>query len=370
MPLDTLETLVTNQAQQQAKHNEDGSLQSSWGHLGESAPVNFTLSAASVHLTPDPSESTANGDYVLPRSRAAWGRQRSFETTYTEMDNPPEHDDDFGPDTVNHPSWRSASQNAPTPFPREAQRTVFFGNLSDKTTHKDLARIIRGGRLLDIYVRHDRSATVSFLEGAQEFVNYAKRNDFYIHSKRVGLRSKGMDLGMQDGTDCLQVEIRWNDRQFHLPGHVANKIAMGATRNVVVRGGAERLSEQIVRDDLDHIHNLVVIDVAFRDGDVYISTNSVHNALFARTCMMSRSLYKGLKIEWFPDECASPLPRTPASSLRVPRAVSKPQKKPSLQTLANRFALLNTDGTEDGSGDEQEFSVQRSDWTAPSAIAV
>lgn len=173
---------------------------------------------------------------------------------------------------------------------------------------------------------------------------------------------------MQDGIDCMQVEVRWNDRQFHLPGHVANKIAMGATRNIVVRGGAERLSEQIIRDDLDHIHNLVVIDVAFREGDAFISTNSVHNALFARTCMMSRGLYKGLKIEWFPDECAALLPRTPASSLRVPRPVSKPQKKPSLQTLANRFALLDTDGTDDGSGDEQELSIHRSDWTAPPAI--
>lgn len=193
MPLDTLETLVTNQAQQQLKDNQDESLQSSWDHLGKSAPVNFTLSAASDHLTPDPSESTANGDCVLPRSRAAWGRQRSFEARDTEMDTPPEHEDDFVPDTVNLPPWRSASQNAPTPFPREAQRTVFFGNLSDKTTHKDLARIIRGGRLLDIYVRHDRSATVSFLEGAQEFVNYAKRNDFYIHSKRVSREYRAME---------------------------------------------------------------------------------------------------------------------------------------------------------------------------------
>jgi hypothetical protein len=68
------------------------------------------------------------------------------------------------------------------------QRTLVFGNLSEKVTHKDLTNIIRGGRLLDIYIRHDRSGTcafVSFAEGATEFFAYAKRNDFYLHAKRV-----------------------------------------------------------------------------------------------------------------------------------------------------------------------------------------
>ena len=73
-------------------------------------------------------------------------------------------------------------------YGRNEQRTVLIKNLSDRATHKDLVDVIRGGALLDIYLRtHDRIASVSFLEGAaaQDFVNYAKRNDIYIHGKRV-----------------------------------------------------------------------------------------------------------------------------------------------------------------------------------------
>jgi hypothetical protein len=85
-----------------------------------------------------------------------------------------------------------------------------------------------------------------------------------------------------------QVEIKWNDRQFLLPGHVANKIGMGASRNLVLLGYDDRHTEEIIREDLDHIHNLVVVKVEFIGGNCYISLNSVHNAIYARQCMLSR----------------------------------------------------------------------------------
>lgn len=72
------------------------------------------------------------------------------------------------------------------------QRTVLIANLSEQTTHKDLADIIRGGRLLDIFLRNDRTATVSFVEGAAEFLLYAKRNDIYMHTKRVSIMLPGL----------------------------------------------------------------------------------------------------------------------------------------------------------------------------------
>lgn len=81
-----------------------------------------------------------------------------------------------------------------TPYPekqhyaRSEQRSILIRNLSDRTTHKDIVDIVRGGALLDIYLRvADKSASVSFVEGsaAQAFMNYAKRNDIYIHGKRV-----------------------------------------------------------------------------------------------------------------------------------------------------------------------------------------
>ena len=63
---------------------------------------------------------------------------------------------------------------------------------------------------------------------------------------------------------------------------------MGATRNLVVHGYDNRHTEDVVRDDLEHIHNLVVVKVEFIGGNCYIGLNSVHNAIYARQCMLSR----------------------------------------------------------------------------------
>ncbi|OCK83349.1 hypothetical protein K432DRAFT_379589 [Lepidopterella palustris CBS 459.81] len=303
---DTLDTLICGENEY---CNGDTNADESWEEAF-SRPNHVPVSMSMPHsngLSPDASDSTAVGDGFLPKPRSyGLSRVHSFGPPGSSADTPPEQDDHLGFDTAE-------VQPSRTPFPKNDQRTLIFSNLSDRITHKDLVEIIRGGRLLDIYMRNDRSATVSFVEGAREFLAYAKRNDFYLHSKRI--------------------EIRWNDRQFHLPNHVANKISIGATRNLVIRGGAEKLTEECIRDDMDHIHNLVVIDVKFKDDDIYISTNSIHNALFARTCMMSRSAYKGLRIEWYPDECAAPIPA------RVPIPVSKP-KATIPAPITNRFELL------------------------------
>ena len=130
-----------------------------------------------------------------------------------------------------------------------------------------------------------------------------------------------------------------------MPNYVANKIGIGATRNLVIRGVHGNITAQRLRDDLDHIHNLIVINVTFQNHDVYLSLNSIHNALFARTCMMSRAAYKGMKIEWVSDECALPLPKGQASPSRR-EGLQPTMKKPD--PLANRFHMLNMDGTEDG----------------------
>lgn len=63
---------------------------------------------------------------------------------------------------------------------------------------------------------------------------------------------------------------------------------MGATRNLVLHGYDGRHTEETIRDDLDHIHNLVVVKVEYHGGNCYISLNSVHNAIYARQCMQSR----------------------------------------------------------------------------------
>jgi hypothetical protein len=62
--------------------------------------------------------------------------------------------------------------------------------------------------------------------------------------------------------------------------------------------------------------------------------------------MMSRTSYKGLRIEYFPDECAGPLPPVMAHVFK-PSAVSK--TKP----ITNTYAVLDT-GSETESDSENE----------------
>ena len=148
----------------------------------------------------------------------------------------------------------------------------------------------------------------------------------------------------------IQIEFVWNDRQFVLPGHVANKIGIGATRNLVIRAVHPNITEQRLREDLDHIHNLIIINLFFQNGDAYLSLNSIHNALFARTCMMSRAMYKGMRIEWYPDECAQPVLKTPY----LPRKENMQRSTKKSNAITNRFQMLNMDGTEDGTDDASD----------------
>ena len=73
-------------------------------------------------------------------------------------------------------------------FDKCAKRTVLLSNLPEGATHANVVDAVRGGMLLDIYLRtHDRAASVSFLEEAhaQEFYRHVKRHDLYVRGKRV-----------------------------------------------------------------------------------------------------------------------------------------------------------------------------------------
>lgn len=75
-------------------------------------------------------------------------------------------------------------------YARAEQRTLVAKNLSDRATHKDIVDVVRGGTVLDIFIRaNERSASISFVEGkdAQDFMSYVKRNDIYVLGKRVCL---------------------------------------------------------------------------------------------------------------------------------------------------------------------------------------
>lgn len=134
-----------------------------------------------------------------------------------------------------------------------------------------------------------------------------------------------------------------------------------------MRGVAGRVTEEQIREHLDHIHNLVVVDVYFHNGDAHISTNSIHNALFARTCMMSRTVYKGTRIDWGSDECATALPQsTTRSRPPVMRIPSVPF------SMTNTYALLDTGSEIDSDGLNESFVssgilLDRNDWASAAA---
>jgi hypothetical protein len=84
------------------------------------------------------------------------------------------------------------------------------------------------------------------------------------------------------------VGVRWADRQHQLLRHVANQVANGATRNMIVRRCSADITEDEIREDLDHIYNMRVINVDFLGASAHIQTNSIQNAIHARSCMLSR----------------------------------------------------------------------------------
>ncbi|QDS75345.1 hypothetical protein FKW77_002095 [Venturia effusa] len=338
---ETLDLLISG-AESEENDEEPGFHTNQGNQYGHRPPVAVTLTrSAAAALTPDLSDRIGNQGY--PSHARNYDRSYSFGAadsgvTFAAKDEEP------------------TGSGLRSGLPHNDQRTILFTNLSDKTTHKDITDLVRGGRLLDVYLRNDRCATVSFVEGAADFMAYAKRNDLYLNTKRV--------------------EVRWNDRQFRLPGHVANKIAAGATRNIVIRNGASKnLTERGIREDMEHIHNLVVISVKFIRQDVYISTNSVHNSLFARTCMMSRALYKGLKIEWYPDECSSPIPKIAGSlpAPPIPQRNSRASSGSLLQTTSqskasgsNLYSLLDMDGSEEDDDESDADNTTTSQAAYPS----
>ena len=135
----------------------------------------------------------------------------------------------FIPDFEKDDPFLLAPQPERKRFAKMEQRTILVKNLSDRATHKDVVDFVRGGLVLDIYLpSHERSASISFVEGsaAQEFMIYVKRNDIYVHGKRVWSHSTFQKRGdfLIDG---VQLELLWSERQYNLPGYVANKIGIG-----------------------------------------------------------------------------------------------------------------------------------------------
>jgi len=176
-------------------------------------------------------------------------------------------------------------------FPKDAQRTLMLMGLSQNTSLAEVTAAVRGGPLLNVHTRQfDRCALVSFIyqEHAADFFNYVKRFGLLLNNKWVNTDSSYRALRGSHNSSGFKVTVRWADKQAYLNGHTAFQIRSGATRNMVIRRCNSRHTEASIREDLEHIHNLVAINVEFLGGSCYIRTNSVQHAIVARTCMMSR----------------------------------------------------------------------------------
>jgi hypothetical protein len=82
-------------------------------------------------------------------------------------------------------------------YERQCARTLQLSNLAEGTTHADITGAVRGGLLLDVFLRgHERSATVSFLNSAdaKSFYDHVRRHDLYIKNKRVRQRRAALSV--------------------------------------------------------------------------------------------------------------------------------------------------------------------------------
>jgi hypothetical protein len=172
----------------------------------------------------------------------------------------------------------------------------------------------------------------------------------------------------------FQVNIKWREstRQFVILRSIQRQIVHDkASRVLVLRNAPSTLTEERLKEDMEHIANLRVEKIfrTNRGKDLQCNLNSICAALFARTCLKSRAYYKVCKIEFGVDSCARPLPdfkeyRTDT----VPSPVVERSPRP-----ANRFnALLNDDDGEeddDDLGPDEDSSNDASTATALSAFA-
>jgi hypothetical protein len=147
-------------------------------------PVNLTITRpGEFQQTRYPSQDHA-GHHHVSTARSGSGQDYTFEDPVYVMESFSEQ----GPNSLN-PLTATGGRKS---YMRQDKRSLILANLSDRTTYQDLVSMIRGGALLDVFIRNDRTASIAFADGiaAQSFLDHARRNDLYIHSKRVSLSSQ------------------------------------------------------------------------------------------------------------------------------------------------------------------------------------
>lgn len=124
---------------------------------------------------------------------------------------------------------------------------------------------------------------------------------------------------------------------------MAHKIYQdGARRNLLIRPAKAGITPGSICEDLEHIHQLKIVNITAMNDGILVSLNSISHAITARTCMSSRFKYKGTRIEFAPDECNEALPQHNVEESRI---LKNQHVKPSMGQ--NRFEMLTVDDAED-----------------------
>jgi len=148
---------------------------------------------ARVYPTAQRTPTGPNGHHKEANHSSPRGRYHE-RTNWADGDVDEDEEDDNAPSEIETPTETPPGANYVKPqnqrqqYERQCLRTVQLTGLADGTTHAELTNAVRGGVLLDIFLRgHERSATISFLHPAEakQFYDHVRRHDLYIRNKRV-----------------------------------------------------------------------------------------------------------------------------------------------------------------------------------------
>lgn len=112
--------------------------------------------------------------------------------------------------------YDSSSKSGRSSAVSTGQRTVMIRGLPDRVTHHDITDAVRGGALLDIFLRaREHMASISFVEesAAQEFLHYVKQHGLYVAGKRVSLVAP----------PCLLLDRMSSDRNSNTGGSAVER---------------------------------------------------------------------------------------------------------------------------------------------------
>lgn len=112
------------------------------------------------------------------------GKWANDETDGEDLD----YDEDTTVDSAVGANYVNPQKSRNRQYDLKCTRTVLLTNLAEGTTHADITDAVRGGLLLDIFLRsRDRAVALSFLHAAdaRAFFDHVRKNDLYIKNKRV-----------------------------------------------------------------------------------------------------------------------------------------------------------------------------------------